>query len=140
MRIVIDGDGCPNIDIITKLIIKYKLEAYLFCDTNHLIQNEFIKIINVDTNYQNVDMKISNFVDFNDLLITQDYGLATILIDKCFVINPRGMIYTKENIPFLLENRHINLKVKKGFKKLTNKDKKIFEINLEKLINKMNIK
>lgn len=134
MRIIIDGDGCCNIDIILDLIVKYNIESYLFCDTNHLIKSDIIKIIMVDESYQNVDMKISNFAKNNDIIITQDYGLACLLINKCKIINPKGIIYTKQNIDFLLENRHLNLKNKNNPKKLTFKDKNIFKNNLENLI------
>ena len=88
----------------------------------------------VDEVFNSVDIVIANFVNKNDIVITQDYGLATLVIDKCKVLNYRGLIYDKNNIDFLLENRHTNLKIKKGPKKMTTKDYELLKNNLIKLI------
>jgi len=136
MRIVIDGDSSPSIDIIEKFAKKNKLEMIIFCDFSHNIDSEYSKIIKVDSLYQNVDMKISNFAKEKDVVITNDYGLALLcLLKKCFVISFYGIEYTKDNIDTLLEKRYINLKSKhkKGPKKRTKKD----DLNLLECLNRI---
>lgn len=134
MRIIIDGDSCSGIDIITKIAKKYKIEVYLFCDTNHEYKNKKINIIQVDEGYQNVDMHIANFVLQGDIVVTNDYGLATLVLNKCQVLTSRGLVFTDENIDFLLETRHQNMKKPNGPKKMTCKDYELLKTNLIKLI------
>ena len=49
----------------------------------------------------------------DDIVITQDYGLATMCISKkAVVLNQNGMIYTADNIDSLLFSRHIAKKIR----------------------------
>jgi len=134
MRIIIDGDSCSGIDLISEISLNYNIKVYLFCDVNHLINKPNIEVIQVDEGYQNVDMHIANFVENGDIVITNDYGLATLVLSKCKVLTSRGMIFTKENIDFLLENRHFNKMKPVGPKKMTCKDYELLKVNLIKLI------
>ena len=137
MRIIIDGDATPSIGLIENIGQTNGLEVIIFCDFTHAINSEYSKVVTVDKGFQNVDMVIMNNVREEDIVITQDYGLAAIMLaKKCFVINPSGNIYTEDNIDFLLQSRYLNLKSKhkKGPKKRTlDDDKKLIE-SIEKVI------
>lgn len=141
MKIIIDGDACPNVNEIYELSNKYNIKLILAIDNSHFIKNNNINTIIVDTKSQNVDVKISNIVDKNDIVITNDYGLSAIIIGKgSNVINHNGMIIDKNNIDSLLELRHIKYKLRKrkvhlkGSKKRNFEDEKKFLDTLEKLI------
>lgn len=89
-----------------------------------------------------VDIAISNFIEVNDILITQDYGLACIALSKkAKAINPNGIIYTNQNIDNLLEQKYINSENRKknihtkNIAKRTKETNQKFLLELENMIN-----
>jgi len=113
MRIIIDGDACPVIEQTEKIARKYNIELMLFCDYNHNIKLKYGKVIKVDQSFQSVDMIILNKSKKDDIIITDDYGLASLVLAKeCLVLNSKGMQYTENNIDYLLMKRHINKKIR----------------------------
>ena len=61
-----------------------------------------------------VDYKIVELASNNDIVITQDYGLASLLIDKVHtVMHHKGNIYHSNNIKSLLDQRYLNAPNKK---------------------------
>ena len=141
MNIIVDADACPSISLITDIAIKYKLELILYTDDTHNISNDYAKIITVSRGFQSVDTVISNDIKKNDILITQDFGLALIALSKqAKVIHPKGMIYTDDNIDKLIYERHLNAKLRrsgintKGPKKRTKDDDLNLINSLEYLI------
>lgn len=137
MRIIIDGDATPSIGLIEEVAISFNIEMFIFCDFTHSINSEYSKIITVDKGFQSVDIAIMNSVFENDIVITQDYGLAAVLLaKKCFVINTKGKIYTNDNIDFLLQNRYLNMKSKhkKGPKKRSIEDDEKLIESIKKVI------
>jgi uncharacterized protein YaiI (UPF0178 family) len=88
-------------------------------------------------------MVIANDIKKGDILVTQDFGLATIALSKkAYVVHPKGMIYTDDNIDNLLYERHLNSKLRKsgkhtkGPRKRTKEDDQNLINSLETLINK----
>jgi len=141
MRIIIDGDACPGISIIEKIAKKYEIPTILYCDINHFISSDYMEVKIVDSGFQSVDMYIMNESKKDDIVISQDYGVAAICLSKnSKVINPKGYIYTEKNIDRLLEERHISSKVRKaggrtnGPKKRSSEDDERLRNNLIKLI------
>ena len=141
MKILIDGDACPSIPLIENIARNYNIPVTIFVDTNHNINSSYSKIKIVDEGNQNVDIKLINEVNNNDLVVTQDYGVAVMAIGKmAHAINPNGLIYTNENIDMLLLNRHINRKLRnysgrvKGPRKRNKSDDEKLISNLEKII------
>ena len=115
MRIIVDGDGCPGIPIIEKCAKEYSLDLIVYCDIHHFISLDYGDVKIVDSGFQSVDMKVSNECKENDIIVSQDYGVAAICLGKkAHVINPRGTIYTNENISGMLEQRHISQKIRKA--------------------------
>jgi len=69
----------------------------------------------VDDSFQQVDIVITNYAEKNDIIVTQDFGLAALVLSKeCCAISPRRMIYTIENMDNLLMLKHIKVKFRKG--------------------------
>ncbi|MEG0021437.1 MAG: DUF188 domain-containing protein [Bacilli bacterium] len=129
MKIIVDADACPSIKAITSLAINYNIELELYLDDTHKIENNYAKIITVSKGFQSVDMKIANILKNGDILITQDFGLATIALALGAIpISPKGLIFTNENIDQLNYEKHLNAmerKLKnrsKGIKKRTKED------------------
>ena len=107
MKIIVDGDACPGISIITNIAKNYELEVIIYCDINHYITVNYGEVRVVDSGFQSVDMKVVNECSNGDIIISQDYGVAAICLGKkANVISPKGYIYTNENIGAMLEQRH----------------------------------
>ena len=128
MRIIVDGDGCPGISIIEKCAKEYGLELIVYCDIHHFISLDYGDVKIVDSGFQSVDMKVSNECKENDIVVSQDYGVAAICLGKkAHVINSRGTIYTNENISGMLEQRHISQKIRKAGGRTPNARKRTSE-------------
>lgn len=141
MTIYVDGDACPVKDIIIEVSSFFKVPVHLFIDTSHTYSNPNIKVTIVDSGPDSVDFAIIGLIKENDLLITQDYGLASLAISKgAIVLHPCGKIINVYNIDTLLVNRYLN-KIErkisnhiKGPKKRTKADDEAFRTTLIKIL------
>lgn len=60
-------------------------------------------------------MKIANIASSGDVVVTQDYGLAALVLAKgAAAISPWGKVYRSETIDFLLEEREVKARVRRG--------------------------
>jgi len=141
MRILIDADGCPVVNETIKVAHKFNLESIIFCDTSHNFDQKNVKVIVVSKGIDAVDFAILNNIENGDIVITQDYGLASLVLSRnSYAINQSGMVYTNENIDELLYSRYISKKMRnsgariKGPKKRDKSQDIIFKEKLEKLI------
>lgn len=119
MRIVIDADACPRTvkSICLELAEKNGLSVVMVIDDAHVLSGNFQTII-VGKDKDAVDHKIVEIAQKEDILITQDYGLASILLSKVLgIINPSGFRYTQWNIDTLMFQRHMSAKERQGGKK-----------------------
>nr|WP_296107273.1 YaiI/YqxD family protein [uncultured Terrisporobacter sp.] len=140
MKILIDGDGCPVIDIAISVAKKFNIKVVIMCDTSHIFNKEGAKTMVFSKGADSVDFALINYLEKEDIVITQDYGLAAMAMNKAsYVINQNRMIYNDENIDRLLYSRHIYKKIRKsggktkGPKKRTKED----DINFEKTLNEI---
>lgn len=139
MNIIVDADACPSIKMITQLAKQYKINLILYSDYTHNLKSDYGKVITVSKGFQSVDMAISNSIKKDDILITQDYGLASIaLAKKSYVIHPKGMRYTENNIDTLLLERYINERERKFSKHIKGPKKRTKEDD-ERLLSSINI-
>lgn len=143
MRIIVDADACPGKHIIEELAKKFSLELIYYCDINHFLSSDYGTVKYMDSGFQSVDMKIANEAKAEDVIVTQDYGVAAMVLGKkAYAINPKGFIYSEDNIDKLLFERHMSAKVRRGGgktfnpKKRTSEDDERLRNNLIKLITK----
>lgn len=107
MKILVDADACPVKDIIVKIAKEFEIKVMMFIDTSHILQDSYSEIITVDKGFDSVDMALINRVEREDIIVTQDYGLAAMGLAKCaFVINQNGLVFDNDNIDSLLNQRH----------------------------------
>ncbi|WP_138203840.1 YaiI/YqxD family protein [Haloimpatiens lingqiaonensis] len=143
MRILVDADACPGRDIIERASKESQVEVIMFCDLNHVIKSSYSKVVYADSGFQSVDMKLANEAQKGDIVVTQDFGVATMALSKrAYAIGPKGYIYNDDNIDKLLFERHISSKVRRAGGKTSNAkkrsaedDKRLYE-NLKFLIEK----
>ena len=109
MTILIDADGCPVVDLTLQTAAKYNVPVLILCDTAHQIQRDGAQTLTFGKGADSVDFALVNRVCAGDLVITQDYGLASMcLARRARVLNQNGLEYTPENIDGLLFRRHEN--------------------------------
>jgi uncharacterized protein YaiI (UPF0178 family) len=102
LQIWIDADACPNVimDILFKAAERKHIPLTLVA--NRIIAtppSQFIKAVQVANGFDVADNYIVKQCKANDLEITADIPLAAEIVAKhAFALNPRGELYTKENI------------------------------------------
>jgi len=142
MKILIDGDACPVKKEIAELGKRYNIDILYICSICHFSdQYLFPDSIIVDNESQAADIEIINNIQSGDIVISQDYGLASIALDKkAYAISFHGKKFTKQNIDHLLFQRHLSLEQRKNKQRTTKqkkrqkKDDVAFKESLEKLI------
>lgn len=141
MKILIDGDGCPVIDITVSLCNKTGTECIILCDTSHYFNKKGARTVIVSKGNDTVDFALINMVEKGDIVVTQDYGLAAMCVAKqARAISQNGMLYTNENIDGLLMARHVAKQVRmaggriKGHGKRTKNQDNMFVEKIKMLI------
>lgn len=141
MRVLIDGDGCPVVDIAIRLCKKYGVSCLLLCDTAHEFHRDGAQTLVFDKGADSVDCAVANRVAPGDIVITQDYGLASMCLGrKARVLHQDGWEYTAYNIDALLFERHESRKYRasggrtKGPKKRTAAQNRAFEAALQTML------
>lgn len=143
MKILIDADACPVVKITERVAKEKGIPVTLLCDTNHVLQSDYSDVITVGAGADAVDFKLVSICKKGDLVVTQDYGVAAMILGKgACGIHQSGKWYTNENIDRMLMERHLakkarNAKTKhhlKGPAKRTAEDDLRFEESLRNLI------
>ncbi|MEI6131856.1 MAG: YaiI/YqxD family protein [Bacillota bacterium] len=141
MKILIDADGCPVVDITIALSKKHNIECILLCDTSHVFEKVGARTVTVSKGADSVDFALVNMAQKGDVVVTQDYGLAAMCLARAAkVISQDGMIYNDFNIDSLLNQRYVAKKIRmaggrlSGNSKRTKEQDKKFEVEMEKLL------
>ena len=107
MKVLIDADGCPVVDLAVRICKKAEICCLILCDTAHEIHRSGAETFVFDKGADSVDYALANRVEPCDIVITQDYGLASMcLAKKARVLHQDGWEYTQDNIDALLLVRH----------------------------------
>lgn len=141
MRILVDADACPVKQIIVRIARQKQLPVLMFIDTSHILEDGYSSVITVDQSRDSVDLALVNRLAAGDLVITQDYGLASMALAKgAYVMNQNGMVYSNDNIDRLLFERHLAQKVRRsggrtsGPRKRTREDDARFESAFQRIL------
>jgi len=134
MRILVDADACPVKSIIVKEAKELSISVIMIIDTSHVIDDGYSEVITVDKARDSVDIALVNRVLKGDIVVTQDYGVAAMVLAKGgAAINQNGLIYNKDNMDRLLFERHLSQKVRRAggktstIRKRTREDDEKFE-------------
>ena len=107
MKVLIDADACPVVDIAVTLCRKQGVSCLLLCDTAHTCYRDGAETLIFDKGADSVDFALVNRVSAGDIVITQDYGLASMCLGrKARILHQDGWEYTFDNISGLMEQRH----------------------------------
>ena len=141
MKIIIDADACPKtvLSISIQLGTQYNIPVWTVASFNHNIQSDHHTVVGGDA--QEADLKVVNLAEQGDIAVTQDWGLAAMLLGKKVrSLNPAGREYKPETIDFMLEEREAKAKFRrsggrtKGPKKRIPADDNNFSKQLEQII------
>lgn len=146
MQILVDADACPVVRIVEKLARERNVPVTLFCDTNHVLRSDYAVVRTIGAGADAVDFALTAACKAGDVVITQDYGLAAMILSKgAYGLHQSGMRYTDDNIDRLLMERHLAKKARmakakhhlKGPARRTEEDDKRFMSALQKLLDEI---
>lgn len=143
MQMLIDADGCPVTDIAVSLAAQFTIPCFILCDTAHFFEKKGATTMVFDKGADSVDFALVRRVERDDVVITQDYGLASMALAKgARVLHQDGWEYTRDNIDALLLVRHESRKHRaaggrfRGPKKRTQGQNEAFAAALTSLLQK----
>ncbi len=114
-RIIIDADACPRpaLEICRSLGREYKLGVCTVASFAHNIEGSDHYVVGNDP--QETDIKMTNLARPGDIAVTEDLGLAAMLLGKGVrCISPRGRIIREDSIEFMLEELDLKKKYRRS--------------------------
>lgn len=144
MNIWVDADACPVVikDILYRAAVREEILTTLVANQFLTVpKSPFIKFLQVSQGFDVADNEIVRRCGAGDLVITADIPLAAEVIEKsAHALNPRGELYTVDNIRGRLNMRDFMDTMRAsgmesgGPPPLNKKDRQQFANNLDKLI------
>jgi Uncharacterized protein conserved in bacteria len=144
MKIIVDADACPRavLQICQRVAREYTVSVLTVASFNHNIESAYHIVVGNAS--QEADIQVMNLAQTGDVAVTQDWGLAAMLLGKGVkCLNPCGQEYTTTTIEFLLEERELKAKFRrgggrtKGPKKRAQTDDRKFEACLRDILNRI---
>ncbi|RIL71641.1 YaiI/YqxD family protein [Staphylococcus devriesei] len=145
--VLIDGDACPVVDSVIELTTGTGIFVTILRSFSHYsnkIYPEHVNTLYIDDGPDAVDYKIVQLVTKDDIVITQDYGLASLLLSKAkIVMHHKGHIYNDSNIDMLLQQRYNNAQIRKqggrhkGPPPFSKEDRHQFRMTFNKVVNQL---
>lgn len=111
MRIWVDADACPAVikTILFRAAERAQVEMILVANRHvRTPPSRFIRSVRVSAGFDVADRQIVDMVESGDLVVTADIPLAADVVEKSAIaLNPRGELYTEENIGECLAMRDL---------------------------------
>ncbi len=146
MRIWVDGDACPVVikELLFRAAVRVKVLVTVVANEKLRVPvSEFIQTLVVGSGMNVADKQIVELVEAGDLVVTADVPLAAHVVQKGGIaINPRGELYTAENIGERITMRNLmdelrgNDLVTGGPAPFGTKDKQAFANQFDRLLAK----
>jgi uncharacterized protein len=118
MQIWVDADACPTVirEILFRAAERTGVRMTLVANKPlRLPVASNLRFLQVPPGFDAADKRIIELMEQNDLVVTADVPLAAAAIDKGGVaLNPRGEIYTKENVRERLSVRNFLDELRSG--------------------------
>ena len=111
MQIWVDADACPRAikDILFRAAERRRIPLILVANASLRIPSSpLIRVLRVRRGFDVADREIVEQVVAGDLVVTADIPLAAAVIDRgAHALDPRGVLYTAENVPERLAMRNL---------------------------------
>ena len=116
VKIYVDADGAPWRDLVIERGRRHGVIVVMVADYSHdFPPEEGVERVVVDGGTDAADFAIVNRVHVGDLVITQDAGLASLVIPRgAAVISPRGYEFTEGSMSGRLARRWLQGRIRKG--------------------------
>ncbi len=102
MQIWVDADACPKVikDILFRAAERVRVTLVLVANKPLQVpRSAYIRTMQVPAGFDMADNRIAEKAQPGDLVITADIPLASAVIGRgAHALNPRGDLYTQENI------------------------------------------
>ena len=144
MKIWVDADACPGVikDILFRAAEKREITTTLVANQSlSTPPSPYIHMLQVPAGFDVADNEIVKRLDAGDLVITADIPLAAEVIEKGGkALNPRGELYTNDNIRARLNMRDFMDTLRSsgvntgGQPPLGQSERQTFANNLDKLL------
>ncbi|BCB04857.1 YaiI/YqxD family protein [Bacillus sp. KH172YL63] len=143
--VYVDADACPVKQEIIGITRAYGLGIVFVASNAHRKNTpDQGTWVYVDSEKEAADLYIMNHIKRGDVLVTQDIGLASLVLPKkVYAISPRGNVYREESIVTALDYRYVAAKERrkgnygKGPKPFTKEDRETFCTAFEKILSEM---
>lgn len=115
MKIIVDADATPKkaLETCKAAAAEFSVDLVTVASFNHRIESDHH--ITVGNAPQEADLQVVNLTCKGDIVVTQDWGLAAIVLGKgANALSPAGRIFHRETIEFLLEERELKAKFRRG--------------------------
>lgn len=115
MKLIVDADACPKavLQICIRVALKYAIPVWTVASFNHNIESDHHVVVGNAS--QEADIRVMNLAQVGDVAVTQDWGLAAMLLGKGVkCLNPDGQEFSTNSIEFLLEEREAKAKFRRG--------------------------
>jgi uncharacterized protein YaiI (UPF0178 family) len=118
MRIWVDADACPGVvkEILFRAAERVGVELTLVANKPlRTPPSALIRSVRVPAGFDVADRRIAQLARPGDLVVTADVPLAAEVVEKgCLALNPRGELYTKENVGEHLAMRNLLDELRNG--------------------------
>ena len=134
MKIFVDADACPVKEEVMAIAREHDTDVvFVVSMAGYFDRGWDVEKVLVDSLPQAVDIAIVNRMEAGDIVVTQDYGLALLVLGKRGkAISPSGYVFTDDNIDRCLQRRQIHADARKagirtkGPKKRSHQDRNRF--------------
>lgn len=147
MKVIVDADACPRsaLAICLRVGADSNIPVCTVASFNHSIDSPCHIV--VGDNSQEVDLKVVNMAAKGDIVVTQDIGLAAMVLAKgASALSVVGREFIQEDMSFLLEEREAKARLRRGGgrtrgpRKREEADDIRFETSLKRIVEDKQIK
>ncbi|RLQ98191.1 YaiI/YqxD family protein [Falsibacillus albus] len=143
--IYVDADACPVKAEIVEIARKYQFNTVFVASIAHKMNEPVLgEWVYVDADKESADLYIINHIQKMNVVITQDIGLAGLLLPKdVYVLSPRGIEFKEDTIEIALNYRYAAAKARrqgkygKGPKPFLPEDRLRFSTMLTNILSKI---
>lgn len=146
MRIWVDADACPGEvkEVLFKAAKSREIRVTLVANMSmHTPTSKFIDSVVVKAGADVADAHIAENTQSGDIVVTADIPLAALVVEAGgVVIDPRGELYTEQNIGSRLQARNLMDQLRGtgmetgGPPPYNNRDKQAFANQLDRLLSR----
>lgn len=147
-QVLVDADACPVKREIVAIAREFGLTVWFLASIAHhssrLLGGPDVHWHFVDKGPQSVDLEILNRLHPGDVVVTQDIGLAALVLGgRGKALTPRGYVFDEATINGMLETRHLEAKARqagkrcKGPKSFNSAERTSFSVSFRAILKEM---